>query len=80
MPIFDSVYLPEGKNGWHPCKHNGYRLIHDATWVDGRLYEWLDKYGNREVARMKKDAMDHFYTSTKIIKEGDVVAFRDVVA
>lgn len=62
---------------WHPCRYEEMKLIHDGTWVDGRWYEWLDKYNNREVARMKLDAYDHFYPSTKVIKEEDVIAFRE---
>ena len=64
---------------WRPCSYDTYedsKLEHDGSWVDGRWYEWLDKYGNREVARMKLDAVDHFYPSTKTIKEDDVIAFR----
>ena len=68
-------------NVWRPCGYDVYeegKLHHDGSWVDGRWYEWLDKYGNREIARMKKDAMDHFYPSTKTIKEeSDVIAFRE---
>ena len=62
---------------WHPCKYEDWDLIHDGTWVDGRWYEWLDKYNNREVARMKSDMQDHFYPQTKVIKEEDVIAFRE---
>lgn len=62
---------------WHPCKYEDYQLEHDGSWVDGRWYEWLDKYNNREVARMKLDAMDHFFPSTKTIKEENVIAFRE---
>lgn len=70
--------------GWHPCEYgDGEKLDwghlhHDGTWVDGRWYEWLDKHGNREVARMKMDAQDHFWPPTKIITEEDVVAFREI--
>ena len=62
---------------WHACKYEDYKLIHDETFVDGRWYEWLDKYNNREVARMKLDAFDHFFPNTKTIKEEDVIAFRE---
>ena len=62
---------------WHPCRYEEVELFHDGTWVDGRWYEWLDKYNNREVARMKLDAIDHFYPPTKVIKEEDVIAFRE---
>ena len=71
-------YWPQAPQ-WHPCKYRQSKLIHDGTWVDGRWYEWLDKYGNREVARMKLDAYDHFYPSTKRIKEEDVLAFRTLM-
>lgn len=63
---------------WHPCKYENYELIHDGSWSEGRWYEWLDKYNNREVARMKLDMLDHFYPQTKIIKEEDVIAFREI--
>jgi hypothetical protein len=64
---------------WHPCKYEDWELIHDGTWVDGRWYEWLDKYNNREVARMKSDMQDHFFPQTKVIKEEDVIAFRETL-
>ena len=54
-------------NEWHPCRYIDCTLEHDDSWVDGKWYEWEDIYGNREVARMKLDAMDHFYPNTKII-------------
>lgn len=65
---------------WHPCSYdeNGMKLKHDGTWEDGKWYEWLDKYDNREIARMKKDCLDHFFPPTKIIKEQDVIAFREI--
>jgi hypothetical protein len=62
---------------WHPCSYKDFELIHDGSWVDGKWYEWLDKYNNREVARMKLDAFDHFFPKTKAIKEEDVIAFRE---
>lgn len=62
---------------WHPCSYKDFELIHDGSWVDGKWYEWLDKYNNREVARMKLDAFDHFFPKTKVIKEEDVIAFRE---
>lgn len=62
---------------WHPCKYEDHELLHDGTWVGGRWYEWLDKYNNREVARMKADCFDHFFPATKIIKEENVIAFRE---
>lgn len=71
---------PDAKT-WRPCSYDEYnyaKLEHDGSWVDGKWYEWLDKYGNREVARMKLDAIDHFYPSTKVIKEDDVIAFRQL--
>lgn len=71
---------PDAKT-WRLCSYDEYennKLEHDGSWVDGKWYEWLDKYGNREVARMKKDAMDHFFPPTKVIKEENVIAFRAV--
>lgn len=44
-------------NEWHPCRYIDCTLEHDDSWVDGKWYEWEDIYGNREVARMKLDAM-----------------------
>ena len=57
-------------NAWHPCQYVDCKLEHDGSWVDGRWYEWEDIHGSREVARMKLDAIDHFYPYAKIIKEG----------
>ena len=54
------------------------KLEHDGSWVDGKWYEWEDVRGNREVARMKLDAIDHFYPHTKIIKEEDVCRYREL--
>lgn len=69
---------PENKKVWHPCAYQNYRLEHDGTWVDGKWYEWLDKYDNREVARMKLDAITHFFPQTTIIKEENIIAFRSL--
>ena len=75
-----SEFKPVEPNPWHPCSYdeNDPKLMHDGTWVDGKWYEWLDKYDNREKARMKLDAIDHFFPSTKIIREQDVIAFREI--
>lgn len=62
---------------WHQCEYVDYHLKHDGSWVDGRWYEWKDRYGNIEIARMKLDAIDHFFPRAEIIKEEDVVAFRE---
>lgn len=80
--IFEKWIKPNvaERSKWHPCSYAEYEdssLHHDGSWVDGHWYEWLDKYGNREVARMKKDAIDHFYPKTGIITEKDVIAFRE---
>lgn len=77
--VLRTAMLPDPEREWHPCKYEGYELIHDGTWVDGRWYEWLDKYNNREIARMKLDAFDHFFPNTKFIKEEDVIAFRETM-
>lgn len=61
---------------WHPCKYEHMRFIYDDIWEDGAWYEFLDKYDNREVARMKLDGQDHLFPPTKIIKEEDVIAYR----
>lgn len=66
-------------NEWHPCRYVDCKLEHDGSWVDGKWYEWEDIYGNREVARMKLDAMDHFYPNTKIIKEENVRRYREIM-
>ena len=65
---------------WHPCEYEGVKLIikDDYEWIDGRWYMWKDKYGNIEKGRMKLDAMDHFFPDTKIIKEDDVIAFKEI--
>lgn len=49
-----------------------------GSWIDGRWYEWEDIHGNREIARMKLDVIDHFYPQTKIIKEEDVCRYREI--
>ena len=64
-------------NMWNTCKYENCKLYSDV-WEGGHWYEWLDKYGNREVARMKEDAIDHFYPPTKVIKADDVIAFRAI--
>lgn len=66
-------------NERHPCRYIDCTLEHDGSWVDGKWYEWEDIYGNREVARMKLDAMDHFYPNTKIIKEENVRRYREIM-
>ena len=70
-------------NEWHQCEYGifndvSYRLIHDGTWEDGKFYEWIDIYGNKEIARMKKDAIDHFFPPTKLVKEKNVIAYREI--
>ena len=47
---------------WHPCRYIDSNLEHDGSWIDGRWYEWEDIHGNREIARMKLDAIDHVTT------------------
>lgn len=64
------------KEGWNYCKYKNSKLQHDGSWIDGKWYEWLDKYGNKEIARMKLDAIDHFYPNANTIKEEDVIAYR----
>ena len=63
---------------WHPCRYIDFTLEHDGSWIDGRWYEWEDIHGNREIARMKLDAIDHFYPETKTIKEEDVCRYREI--
>ena len=63
---------------WHPCRYIDSALRHDGSWIDGRWYEWEDIHGNREIARMKLDAIDHFYPETKTIKEKDVCRYREI--
>ena len=46
-------------NERHPCRYIDCTLEHDGSWVDGKWYEWEDIYGNREVARMKLDAIGY---------------------
>ena len=65
-------------NNSHLCKYVDFKLVHDETWISGKWYEWLDKDGNTDVARMKDDAIDHVYPPTKVIKEENVVAFREI--
>ena len=63
---------------WHPCRYIDSTLEHDGSWIDGRWYEWEDIHGNREIARMKLDAIDHFYPETRTIKEEDVCRYREI--
>lgn len=65
---------------WHECRLNeeSFHLEHDGSWRPGRWYMWRDKHGNEEIARMKDDAFDHFYPPTVVIKEEDVVAYREL--
>lgn len=63
---------------WNDCRWSRGSLLHNGYWQSGHWYEWLDIYGNTEVARMKDDAWDHFYPPTKIIKEENVIGFRDI--
>ncbi len=65
-------------NAWHPCQYVDCKLEHDGSWIDGKWYEWEDVHGNREVARMKLDAIDHFYPHAKIIKEEGVCRYREL--
>lgn len=62
----------------NPCYYAGGKLLHAGTWHPGRWYLWFDKFGNSEICRMKADAFDHFWPETKIIKEENVVAFKEV--
>lgn len=63
---------------YYPCYYKGGKLIDPQdVWKDGKWYEWIDKYGNVEKARMKADAYDHFYPNTETIKEEDVIGFRE---
>ena len=63
---------------WHPCSYEDGELLHDGSWVPGKWYEWLDKYNNREVARMKAASTDRFFPSTRVISENNVIAFREI--
>lgn len=63
---------------WKPCSYIHGELVHDGTWEGDKWYEWKDKFGNVEEARMKFDTPDHFFPPTDVIKEEDVVAFREV--
>ena len=65
-------------NVWHPCRYINFTLEHDGSWIDGKWYEWEDIHGNREIARMKLDAIDHFYPETKTIKEEDICRYREI--
>lgn len=65
------------EDSWHPCSYSDMTLLHDGTWKDGKWYEWIDIHGNIEYARMKLDAYDHFNPRTFVIKEEEVMAFRE---
>ena len=77
----DNVEKPNIKithGAWHSCEYKNGELFHDGSWVDGKWYEWKDIHGNIEEARMKLDTPDHFYPPTDIIREEDVVAYREI--
>ena len=61
-----------------PCFCIGTKIIDPQQILqDGCWYEWLDKFGNIEIARIKFDfGFNHFYPSTEIIKEENVIGFR----
>ena len=46
--------------------------------LDGLMAVSYTHLGNREVARMKLDAIDHFYPHAKIIKEEGVCRYREL--
>ena len=67
------------KYKWHPCYYECMKCQYpqDDEVPFGWWLEWLDKYGNIELARMKEDAYDHFFPKQKIIEsEEDIVAWR----
>lgn len=72
------IHKERVEDTWHACEYRGLALIHDGSWVSGKWYEWKDKYGRVEVARMKADCADHFWPRPKKIREEDVVAFRSL--
>lgn len=80
LDVYGYDYDIESSKIWHRCYMPDVfdHLEHDGTWVPGKWYEWLDIYGNVEVARMKADAWDHFFPPTEIIKEENVIAFREI--
>ena len=64
---------------WIACKFEGIELKHKGNILQDRCwYEWLDKYGNIEVLRIKLDVIHHFYPQSEIIKIDDVIAFREM--
>ena len=72
-------------NGWYP-KHlafyQGVKVVtadRDNSWAD-RWCWWYDRFGNREKARMKLDAEDHFYPNTYYVSEHNIIGWSEIEA
>lgn len=62
---------------WRPVRYkDGMFLVGDELPRDGAWSEWLDIYGNIEVARFKFDIQDHFFPKPKILTEETIAAWR----
>lgn len=70
------LFFPCRYEPWEPDGDMGDLIDPQGIWEDGKWYEWIDKHGNIEVARMKENVWHYFYPDTKIIKEKDVIGFR----
>lgn len=73
----EDALLQNHERQWKTCFYNDGELWAEDEW-DGKWYEWLDRYNNREIARMKADTIDHFFPPTRVIKEENVIAFREI--
>ena len=76
--IIETALLQNFNKPWYPCGYEDGELLTDGSWVGGKWYEWLDRYNNREIARMKEDTIDHFFPPTRVIAEENVIAFREI--
>ena len=74
----DANSAPSPDKGFWRCAYVDGKLLSEVPWEDGRWYKWIDKDGNIEKARMKEERQDYFYPATKVIKERDVIGFREI--
>lgn len=73
-----SITNPFTKGTWHQCQYERSALQHDGTWKEGELYEWLDRFDRRFVARMRNDGTCDRFDLEVEFDEADVIAFREI--
>jgi hypothetical protein len=74
----DANSAPAPAKGFWRCAYVDGKLLSEVPWGDGRWYEWIDKDGYIEKARMKEEWQDYFSPETKVVKERDVIGFREI--